>query len=164
MKKLYLTSDWQYLSQQREFWKKHRESVVFSNGCFDGLHEGHEALLEYASGLGDHLLIGLNSDASVRSLKGAPRPLHNFETRAGALLKNVHVDAVVCFNELTPAALIALLKPDVLVKGGDYSIDSIVGADTVLENGGRVEIFPRIPDYSTTAKVKTKILKNLETI
>lgn len=157
MKKLYLTNDWQNLSQRRQLWKKHNESMVFSNGCFDGLHEGHEALLEYASGLGDHLVIGLNSDASIRSLKGAQRPFYSFETRAEALLKNAHVDAVVCFDQLTPAALIALLKPDVLVKGGDYSIDSIVGADTVLEYGGRVEIFPRIPGFSTTENTEAKI-------
>lgn len=160
MQKLYLTSDWQHLSLECATWKKVKEVLVFTNGCFDGLHAGHLALLKYARSLGSRLIIGLNSDESVRRLKGGKRPLQSFKQRADALLKSGFVDVVVCFGQDTPAELISLLKPDVLVKGGDYTPDTIVGADVVKENGGRVEIFPRIPGYSTTENAKEKYDKS----
>ena len=125
--------------------------LVFTNGCFDLLHPGHVDLLARARALGDRLVVGLNSDASVRSIKGAGRPLVSQDDRAALLRALRTVDEVVIFDEPTPARLIAELKPDVLVKGGDWSVDQIVGADLVLARGGAVHSLPLVPGYSTTA-------------
>ena len=126
--------------------------VVFTNGVFDLIHPGHVALLEAARGEGAALLVGLNSDRSVRTLaKGSDRPIVGQAARARVLAALEAVDCVVLFDETTPAALIARLRPDVLVKGADYSRDAIVGAEAVEGWGGRVVRVPLIPDFSTTS-------------
>ncbi len=124
--------------------------LVFTNGCFDLLHPGHIDLLERARALGDRLVVGINSDASVRAIKGAGRPLMSQEDRATVLLGLRAVDEVVVFDEPTPARIISELKPDVLVKGGDWPIEQIIGADFVLERGGQVFSLPLKPSYSTS--------------
>jgi len=130
--------------------------IVFTNGCFDILHAGHLACLEGARRLGDLLVVGLNSDASVRGLKGPSRPVINQDNRAGLLAGLACVDVVVVFDEPTPVALIERLEPDVLVKGGDYALDQIAGADLVLARGGRVVAIPMVPGLSTTAILDRK--------
>jgi len=127
--------------------------VVFTNGCFDILHRGHVELLRFARGLGDVLVVGLNTDESVRRLKGPERPINRLEDRAALLLSLRWVDFVVPFSEDTPENLIRALKPHVLVKGGDYRLEDIVGAEFVLSYGGRVEIFKYLPGYSTTSLI-----------
>jgi rfaE bifunctional protein nucleotidyltransferase chain/domain len=125
--------------------------VVFTNGVFDLFHAGHVHLLESAAALGVSLIVGLNSDASTRRLgKGADRPIVPERDRARIVASLGCVDGVVLFDEDTPAALIAALRPDVLVKGGDYQADAIVGAEVVLAHGGRVVIVPLLPDRSAT--------------
>ncbi len=132
-----------------------RGSVVFTNGVFDLLHPGHVALLEAARGLGDALVVGVNSDASVRRLgKGADRPVAGEAARARVLAALAAVDCVVLFDRDTPLELIQALAPDVLVKGGDYALDRIVGADWVEARGGRVIRVPVVAGYSTTALVE----------
>jgi len=127
--------------------------LVFTNGCFDLLHPGHVDLLQRARALGDRLIVGLNSDASVSSLKGPTRPIWNEQERAAMLLALRCVDQVVIFNERTPQRLIEDLRPDVLVKGGDWPADKIVGAKTVLKYGGEVHSLPLLDGYSTTSLI-----------
>lgn len=127
------------------------ETVVFTNGCFDLLHPGHVHLLKTAASFGDRLIVGLNSDASVEGLKGSGRPYLKESFRADVLLALRWVDRVVLFDEETPLRLILNIHPDVLVKGGDYSPSTVVGADSVQEWGGRVEIVPLLPGFSTSA-------------
>lgn len=129
-------------------------TVVFTNGCFDLLHPGHVAYLEEARSLGDALVVGVNTDASVSRLKGPERPLVPEGARVRVLAGLGAVDAACLFDEDTPAELIAALRPDVLVKGGDYTPETIVGRDTVEAAGGRVEVIPFLPGYSTTALVE----------
>lgn len=124
--------------------------IVFTNGCFDILHPGHIDLLNRAKALGDKLVVGINSDRSVRSIKGADRPYFSQDDRAAILLGLTAVDEVLVFDDLTPASLIHDLKPDVLVKGGDWKISEIIGAETVLANGGEVFSLPLVDGYSTT--------------
>ncbi len=126
------------------------ETIVFTNGCFDILHPGHIAVLSAAKSMGTKLIVGLNSDASVKKLKGANRPIQNENSRALLLAALVFVDMVVIFEEDTPLNLIQTIQPQVLVKGGDYSLEQIVGAKEVLANGGRVEIVPIEVGHSTT--------------
>lgn len=126
------------------------KKVVFTNGCFDILHRGHLEYLQAAADLGDILVVGLNSDASVKRLKGENRPINNQNDRAFALASLVFVDAVIIFDEDTPLELIQRVKPNVLVKGGDYSIGNIVGADFVKNIGGEVQVIPFVDGYSTT--------------
>ena len=129
--------------------------LVFTNGVFDLLHAGHAAYLSMARAQGDALLVGLNSDVSVRGLgKGPERPLATQEDRALVLLALRSVDAVVLFDEATPLELILALEPDVLAKGADYALEEIVGAREVLARGGRVERIPLLPGRSTTALVE----------
>ncbi len=129
--------------------------VVFTNGCFDLLHAGHVACLQAARALGECLIVGLNSDASVRMLgKGPGRPVNSEHDRAAVLAALACVDYVIIFAEATPAALIAAVQPDVLVKGGDWSPDTIVGADTVRARGGEVRAIPYVAGYSTTNMLK----------
>lgn len=135
-------------------WMNQNKRVVFTNGCFDLIHQGHKDLLKKARSFGDILLVGLNSDRSIKRLKGIKRPIQNEIERAKNLCEFGSVDGVIIFYEDTPARLIADIKPDVLVKGGDYTIESIIGAGDVLASGGRVEIVPLTPGYSTS--------KNLE--
>ena len=128
--------------------------VVFTNGCFDLLHPGHIRTLEEARALGDILVVALNEDASVRKSKGDSRPVIAENERAELLAALEAVDFVVLFGEPTPRELIAKLVPDVLVKGADYTVDLVVGADLVLGRGGRVVIAQLLPGHSTTETVK----------
>jgi len=125
--------------------------VVFTNGVFDLVHPGHVEVLDQARREGEVLIVGLNSDASVRRLKGPERPIRTAAERAVVLAAFEAVDAVVVFEEDTPLALVERLQPDVIVKGGDYAPDTIVGADVVTRRGGRVTVVPLVPDQSTTA-------------
>ena len=126
-------------------------TLVFTNGCFDILHRGHVEYLAYARGLGDWLVVGLNADDSVRRLKGPSRPVNGAHDRALVLAALAVVDAVILFEEDTPQRLISALLPDVLVKGGDYREEDIVGADEVVAAGGRVVVAPLVPGRSTTS-------------
>jgi D-beta-D-heptose 7-phosphate kinase/D-beta-D-heptose 1-phosphate adenosyltransferase len=128
--------------------------VVFTNGVFDLLHPGHIDVLLGARARGDHLIVGLNSDASVRRLKGPERPVRTEAERAYVLAALEMVDAVVVFDEDTPLALVQHLLPDVIVKGGDYTPSSVVGADIVRARGGEVVIIPLTPGHSTTSTLE----------
>lgn len=142
------------LSQLRKAWKAEEQKVVFTNGCFDILHLGHVDYLEKASELGDKLIIGLNSDASVEGLKGPNRPINKEYARGRLLAALGFVDAVIVFHEDTPRNLIDAIVPDVLVKGGDYRLDEIVGANTVNANGGLVTTIDLVQGYSTTKLIQ----------
>ncbi len=126
-------------------------TVVFTNGCFELLHRGHVEYLAQAKALGDVLVVGLNSDASVQRLRGAGRPLVAEADRAAVLVALRSVDAVTLFDEDTPLELISTLLPDVLVKGGDYDLDGIVGREVVEEAGGEVRVLPFVEGHSTTS-------------
>ena len=130
--------------------------IVFTNGCFDLLHKGHLDLLNESSKYGDILIIGLNSDSSVKKLKGASRPVEDEIKRSQNLMALNYVDHVIIFKQLTPRKLISELKPDVLVKGGDYELNKIVGADEVVSNGGIVKIIPLTPGFSTTSIIEKR--------
>ena len=153
-----LTLDEAILRFGRE--KRNGRRVVFTNGCFDLLHPGHIGSLEQARALGDALIVGLNSDASVRQLKGAGRPVLPERERAEILAALECVDAVVIFDELTPREIISRLLPDVLVKGADWPGDQIVGREEVEAAGGRVVSIPVVPGYSTT-EILRKIREGL---
>jgi D-glycero-beta-D-manno-heptose 1-phosphate adenylyltransferase len=131
--------------------KRNGRKIVFTNGCFDLLHPGHVRSLEQARALGDALIVGLNSDASVRALKGPGRPVIPAQERAEILAALESVDAVVVFAELTPREIISALLPDVLVKGGDWPGDQIIGREEVEAAGGCVISIPVVPGYSTSA-------------
>ena len=131
--------------------KRNGRRIVFTNGCFDLLHPGHIQSLEQARALGDALIVGINGDASVRELKGPGRPILPELERAEILAALECVDAVVIFHEFTPRETIAALLPDVLVKGGDWAGDLIIGREEVEAAGGRVVSIPVVPGYSTTA-------------
>ena len=131
-------------------YKNNGLSIVFTNGCFDLLHAGHLDLLKRASEFGDKLIVGLNSDVSVKKLKGHSRPIEDESVRSNNLLDKSYVNDVVIFNELTPKKLIEQIIPDVLVKGGDYKKEDIVGYKNVTKNGGVVRIVPLMPGFSTT--------------
>ena len=146
-----IINDWDIANNYIKQWKKTGDTVVFTNGCFDIIHRGHIEILSAAKEKGNHLVVGLNGDQSVTRLKGNDRPLQPFEDRAVILDAIESVDMVVGFEEDTPAKIILHFLPDILVKGGDYTTDTIVGADTVIANGGTVEIIPLIPEKSTTA-------------
>ncbi|MBQ9451762.1 MAG: D-glycero-beta-D-manno-heptose 1-phosphate adenylyltransferase [Desulfovibrio sp.] len=136
-----------------EDWRRKNESIVFTNGCFDLLHPGHISLIRQSVAQGDHLIVGLNSDVSVRRLKGPTRPIQNEQARALLLAALSGVDAVILFDEDTPRNLVASLLPDVMVKGSDYKVEEIVGADIVLKNGGRVFLADLVNGCSTTSIV-----------
>jgi len=131
-------------------WKMISKTISFTNGCFDILHPGHISSLSDAARESDFLIVGLNSDESAKRLKGPGRPVMDEKSRALMLAALVMVDAVVIFEEDTPLDLIQLVQPDVLVKGGDYTIEEIVGAKEVMAAGGRVVINPIVPGFSTT--------------
>lgn len=148
-------------SQVADFCNKVRASgkkIVFTNGCFDLLHAGHVRYLQQARDLGDFLFLGLNADSSVKKLKGESRPIQNQEDRAEILSSLRCIDAVSIFDEETPLELIKLVKPDVLVKGGDWAPEKIVGNDFVKSQGGKVLSLPFVPGRSTSGIVE-KILK-----
>jgi len=131
------------------------QKVVFTNGCFDLLHPGHVAYLEQARSLGDGLIVGVNTDASVRRLlKGAGRPVTKEGDRARVLAALACVDKVVLFGEDTPLELITALQPDILVKGGDYALHEIVGREVVENRGGRVLTLPLVPGHATTTLIQ----------
>ena len=130
------------------------EVIVFTNGCFDILHAGHLDLLEKAKKLGTKLIVGINSDESVRAIKGSPRPFVSESDRADVLRGLKPVDEVVIFNQATPQQIIEKIKPDVLVKGGDWTIEQIIGADFVKKNGGQVFSIPLKEGYSTSLVVE----------
>ncbi len=130
--------------------KAERKKIVFTNGCFDLLHVGHIRYLAQAKKLGDFLIIGLNSDSSVKELKGEDRPINSFEDRATLLSAIESVDLVIMFEEQTPENLIKDIVPDILVKGGDYNIEDIVGYQTVIQNGGQVKTLSFYEGYSST--------------
>ena len=130
--------------------KAERKKIVFTNGCFDLLHVGHIRYLAQAKKLGDFLIIGLNSDSSVKELKGKDRPINSFDDRATLLSAIESVDLVIMFEEQTPENLIKDIVPDILVKGGDYNIEDIVGYQTVMQNGGQVKTLSFYDGYSST--------------
>ncbi|MGB9746386.1 MAG: D-glycero-beta-D-manno-heptose 1-phosphate adenylyltransferase [Bacteroidales bacterium] len=140
-------------------WKFKENKIVFTNGCFDLIHRGHIEYLAKASALGDVLVVGLNTDASVRSIKGRSRPLQDEYSRALILAAMRFVDFVVLFDEDTPENLIRKIQPDVLVKGGDYKPSEIVGYDIVTAKGGKVLTIELVENYSTTRLIK-KIRKS----
>ena len=145
------------LQQTLQGWRAAGDTIVFTNGCFDILHYGHLHYLAQARDLADRLVIGLNSAASVRRLKGPNRPINDELTRTHLLAALEVVDAVVLFEEDTPLELIRLVLPDVLVKGGDWKPEQIVGSDIVLAKGGQVRSLPFVEGYSTT-NIEQKIL------
>jgi rfaE bifunctional protein nucleotidyltransferase chain/domain len=148
------------MTRQLRIWKLMDKKIVFTNGVFDILHYGHLALLNDAASFADILIAGINSDASVKRLKGDSRPVNNEISRALMIASLVMVDAVIIFEEDTPLELITLIKPQILVKGGDYTIETIVGAKETIDNGGEVKIIPLEKGFSTTLiieKTKTKI-------
>lgn len=140
--------------EQVDRWKKQGKRVVFTNGCFDLLHLGHVDYLEKAKGLGDVLVVGLNSDDSVSRFKGPQRPIQDQTSRSRVMASLHAVDLVVFFNEDTPFELISALLPQVLVKGSDYLAENIVGADVVKNAGGVVKTIDFVPGYSTTRIVE----------
>ncbi len=138
----------------RAVWRDEGRRVVFTNGCFDLLHPGHVRYLTLARQLGDVLIVALNSDRSVRALKGETRPILKEDERAEVMAALGVVDAVVIFDSETPFDTISALVPDILVKGGDWSVDQIVGRDVVEANGGQVLSLPFVPGVSTTEIVR----------
>jgi rfaE bifunctional protein nucleotidyltransferase chain/domain len=142
------------LQHQLRRWKLLGKTMAFTNGCFDILHRGHIASLSDAAREADYLVVGVNSDASTRRLKGPHRPINNQDSRALLLASLLMVDAVIIFDEDTPLELINAILPDVLVKGGDYTLEQIVGAKEVVAAGGKVVINPIVPGYSTTGLIE----------
>jgi D-beta-D-heptose 7-phosphate kinase/D-beta-D-heptose 1-phosphate adenosyltransferase len=143
-------------------WRATGHRLVFTNGCFDILHVGHVTLLEQCRRYGDKLIVAINSDASVQSLKGSARPVVGESERARVLAALASTDAVTIFSEQTPINLIRRIRPDVLVKGGDYTTATVVGAEDVISWGGRVEIVATVPGYSTSntiARMKTSVAR-----
>ncbi|MCR5258171.1 MAG: D-glycero-beta-D-manno-heptose 1-phosphate adenylyltransferase [Desulfovibrio sp.] len=136
-------------------WRKAGERIVFTNGCFDLLHIGHVHVISEAARQGDRLIVAVNSDSSVKRLKGPQRPVQREEARAAVVAALDGVDAVVVFGEDTPLSLIEAVKPDVLVKGGDYTVETVVGASSVLARGGRVYLVPSLEGYSTTGIISS---------
>jgi rfaE bifunctional protein nucleotidyltransferase chain/domain len=141
---------WEDAERSSFRWKFLEEKVVFTNGCFDILHRGHIDYLMACKDLGDRLVVGLNSDSSVSELKGSDRPVNQQNDRAFALASLMFVDAVILFEQDTPEELIKVIKPDSLIKGGDYSVEEIAGAEFVKSNGGEVQTIPFVQGYSTT--------------
>lgn len=146
------------LLQKIAQWKVLAKTIAFTNGVFDILHPGHIFSLSQAAREADYLIVGINSDESVKRLKGNDRPVNNQESRSLIVASLLMVDAVIIFDDDTPLALINAVKPDVLVKGGDYTIEQIVGAREVMASGGRVVINPMVEGYSTS-----NIIDNLKT-
>ena len=141
-------------NKKYENWKKLNKTIVFTNGCFDLLHKGHIDLLYKASTYGDKLVVGINSDESVRKLKGENRPIENQNIRKKKLLKLKFVDEVPIFQESTPLKIIKTICPNVLIKGDDYNISEIIGAEFVTNMGGKVITIPLTPGFSTTLSIK----------
>ena len=134
--------------------RKFNKKIVFTNGCFDLLHKGHRDLIKQSFSFGDILIVGLNSDESVKRLKGEDRPMQNEVERKTALLNTGYVNEVYIFDDDTPLELINLIKPDILVKGGDYAPNEIVGYEEVTSSGGEIKIVPLTPGFSTTSIIE----------
>lgn len=149
--KIYSLTD---LLKETGRWKFLQKQIAFTNGCFDILHEGHIFSLSQAAKEGDILIVGINSDASAKRLKGPLRPINNEHSRALLVASLVMVDAVVIFEEDTPLEIITALMPGTIVKGGDYTVEQVVGAKEVMANGGRVVINPIISGFSTTGIIE----------
>lgn len=139
-------------------WQNNNEKIVFTNGCFDVIHRGHVEYLAQAANLGSKLIIGLNSDSSVKRLKGKNRPINNEQARALTLSAFLFVDAVVLFAEDTPLNIIKQIKPDVLVKGGDYKPENIVGYDIVKNKGGKIITIDFVNGFSSSSIIKKGML------
>lgn len=137
-------------------WRVLGDKIVFTNGCFDVLHAGHVSLLGQCAEFGDRVIVGLNSDQSIKKIKGDARPIQQEEDRALLLASIQYVDAVILFDEETPLTLIENIHPDVLVKGGDYTLNNVVGANEVIAHGGKVELVEIVSGKSTT-DIATKI-------
>ena len=148
------------LQHQLKRWRLHNKKIVFTNGVFDILHQGHIASLSEAALFGHVLIIGVNTDASVKRLKGETRPVNNENSRALLLASLLVTDAIILFDEDTPLNLIQTILPDTLVKGGDYTMDEIVGAKEVIANGGEVKIVPILEGFSTTGIIEK--MKNMK--
>lgn len=142
------------IAAQVKRWRLKSKTIAFTNGVFDILHEGHIAVLAKAASFADVLVVGVNSDSSVKKLKGDSRPVNKESSRALLLASLIMVDAVVIFDEETPLELIKIIKPDVLVKGGDYTVETIVGAKEVMAYNGRVEVIPLEEGFSTTGIIE----------
>jgi rfaE bifunctional protein nucleotidyltransferase chain/domain len=142
------------LLSQIKWWRLINKTIAFTNGVFDILHEGHIKVLSQAASYADVLIVGVNSDASVKRLKGNSRPINNEYSRSLILASLIMVDAVVIFEEDTPLNLIKNILPDVLAKGGDYTPETIVGAMEVISNGGKIEIIPLEEGFSTTGIIE----------
>ena len=149
--------NWQEAEKQVIQWKSEGLKIIFTNGCFDLVHYGHLHYLAAARTLGDRLIVGLNSANSVKRLKGKHRPINDDLTRQHLLASLQCVSLIVEFEEDTPLKLIQLLSPDILVKGGDWKVDQIVGSEWVLSKGGSVQSLPFVEGYSTT-NIEEKIL------
>ena len=134
--------------------RKTNNKIVFTNGCFDLLHKGHIDLIKKSFSFGDILIVGLNSDDSVKRLKGEDRPMQNEIERKNALLNTGYVNEVYIFDDDTPLELINLIKPDILVKGGDYTPNEIVGFEEVTSSGGEIKIVQLTPGFSTTSTIE----------
>ena len=138
------------LLEKINVWNNNGEKIVFTNGCFDLIHPGHLSYLLEAANLGSKLIIGVNTDSSVRRIKGEERPINDERSRLQLLAAMFFVDAVILFDEATPANLIEAIQPHILVKGGDYKIDDIVGAKETMQRGGTVKVLNFLPGYSST--------------
>jgi len=142
------------LENQLKKWRNSNEKIVFTNGCFDLLHLGHINYLAKARDLGNRLVVGLNTDASIMRLKGSSRPIKDEQSRVALLAGMACIDAVVLFDEKTPIKLISMIRPDVLVKGGDYKIKDIVGHEIVLNNKGKVCTIDFVDGYSSSKLIE----------
>ena len=142
------------IGQECQKWKKESRKIVFTNGCFDLLHKGHIDLLKKSLEFGDILIVGLNSDRSIKRLKGSSRPIENKRTRVKKLLKLNIISGLCIFDNETPLELIKVIKPDVLVKGGDYEPNKIIGSSEVIKEGGMIKVVPLLPGYSTTHSIE----------
>lgn len=151
-KKIYLLEG---LTKQLNAWKKAKEKIVFTNGCFDIVHRGHIEVLARTADLGGKLIIGLNSDSSIKKIKGENRPIIGEESRALLLASLSFVDAVVLFSEETPINLIKTILPNILAKGGDYDVNSIVGNEIVQNNGGEVVLIPFVDGFSSSNVIES---------
>ena len=145
------------LKVKTERWKSLGNQIVFTNGCFDIIHQGHIEVLSKSADLGGKLIVGLNSDKSIKKLKGKNRPIKDEHSRAMLLASFNFVDAVILFSDDTPVRLIRELKPDILAKGGDYKIEKIAGHKIIQETGGEVKLIPFVEGYSST-----QIIKNIK--
>ena len=138
------------IADKVNIWKNNKQKIVFTNGCFDIIHLGHIELLAKSADLGNRLIIGINSDSSIKSLKGEARPILGENSRAIIIAALNFVDAVVVFKEITPIEIIKKIQPEIIVKGGDYKEDDVVGKDIISKYGGKVIILPLTKGFSTT--------------